>query len=50
MFLKQNTELRTYIDLRGSLVVRKPLDFDVELVPLGCGWPIPIGETKVVIS
>jgi hypothetical protein len=50
MFLKQNTELRTYIDLRGSLVVRKPLDFDVELVPLGCGWSIPIGETKVVIS
>jgi hypothetical protein len=50
IFLKQNTELRTYIDLRGCLIVRKPLDFDVELVPLGCGWPIPIGETKVVIS
>jgi len=50
IFLRQNTELSRYIDLGGCLIVKKPLDFDVELVPLGGGWVITIGETKVVIS
>jgi hypothetical protein len=48
--LKQNTEYAKYFDFGGCLVVKKPLDFDVSLVPVGGGWVINIGNTEVLVS
>lgn len=48
--LSKDTEFTKYIDLKGCLIVKRPLDFDVELVPLKGGWCIIVSDTKIVIS
>jgi hypothetical protein len=49
--LRLNGESTKYIDFRNCLLAGKPLDFDMKLVHVGCGWiTIPIDKIKIVIS